>query len=120
MNEPSQGSSQSRVGCLVAGMLLLAPGLLASNLTGMPGEEWPFALFWGLLLALPFAYLGIEGTKDWLPWTVAAGLTILIWGAFVASVVLSSPGVNFGTALAMFAAPIVITAAAWASNSKSE
>ena len=117
MNGPSKGY---RVGCLVAGVLLLAPGLVASNLTGMPGGEWPFALFWGLLLALPFAYLGINGTNDWVPWTVTVGLTILFWGAFVASVVLSSPGVNFGTAFAMLAVPIVITVAAWASNSKSE
>jgi hypothetical protein len=82
----------------------------------MPGAEWPFALFWGALLAAPFGYLGFDGTKDWLPWTVAIGLTALFWGAFIASVILDEPGVNFGAAFAMLVAPIVITAATWFCN----
>ena len=86
----------------------------------MPGEEWPFALIWGVLLAAPFGYLGLDGTKDWFPWTVAVGLTVLIWGAFIAIAIRSAPGVNFGAALAMLAAPIVVTAAAWACNQDAE
>ena len=105
---------------MVAVVLLLAPGLISSNLIEMPGEEWPFALFWGALLAAPFVYLGLDGTRDWLPWAVAIGLTVLFWGAFSASVVLSEPGVNFGTAFAMLAVPIVVTAAAWASNRETD
>ena len=120
MNGPTQEASGARIGCLVAVVLLLAPGLLASILVGMPGGEWPVALFWGLLLAAPFGYLGLDGTKDWLPWTVTVGLTALFWGAFIASLILSGPGVNLGSALAMLAAPIFITAAAWMSNSEAE
>ena len=97
-------------------LLVLAPGVVASLLIGMPGEEWPFALFWGVLLAAPFGYLGLDGTKNWLPWTVAIGLTALFWGAFIASVILGEPGVNFGKAIAMLVVPIVITAATWSCN----
>ena len=86
---------------------------------GLPREEWPFALLHGLILAAPFAYLGIDGTKKWLPWTVAVGLTALFWGAFILSVVISArtgTGVNIGMALLMLASPIVITTAAWVTS----
>lgn len=116
MSGPDKGSSRSRVGCLVAAALLITPGLIASLMIGIPGAEWPFALFWGALLAAPFGYLGLDGTKDWLPWTVAIGLTALFWGAFIASVILGEPGVNFAKALAMLVAPVVITAATWSCN----
>lgn len=80
----------------------------------LPGEEWPFALFWGVILALPFGYLALA-TKAWMPWVVTIILTACIWGALIATVIVSvreQPGVNFGIVLLMLAAPIIITAGA--------
>ena len=112
MNEPDG----SRIGCVVAFALLFVPGVVVSLLGHMPGEEWPFELFYGVLLAIPFAYLGLEGTKAWFPWIVAATLTACFWGALIASVIISvrdRSGVNFGMGLVMLASPFVVTAAAW-------
>jgi hypothetical protein len=82
----------------------------------MPGEEWPFALFYGLLLAIPFGYLALDGTRDWLPWSVAIALTALFWGALIVSVIVSlrdHSGVNFGMGLVMLASPFITTLGAW-------
>ena len=117
MSEPEKGSAElSRIGCVVAFALVFVPGFVASLLGGMPSEEWPFALFYGGLLALPFAYLGLEGTKAWFPWIVAIVLTACFWSALIASVVVSvrdQSGVNFGMGLVMLASPFVVTAGAW-------
>ena len=85
----------------------------------MPSEEWPFQLFQGVLLAIPFGYLAIGGTRDWLPWSVASLLTVLIWGAYIVSIISSArdhSGVNFGMTLVMLMSPFVTTLAAWFAN----
>jgi hypothetical protein len=117
MSEPDEGSTeQSRIGCIVAFVLVFVPGAVVSVLGQMPGEEWPFALFYGVLLAAPFAYLGVEGTKAWIPWLVVVALTACFWGALIASVIISvrdQSGVNFGMALVMLASPFIVTVGAW-------
>jgi hypothetical protein len=117
MSEPDHNSARpSRTGCVAALALVLVPGLVSSVLRRTPGEDWPFALFEGMLLAIPFGYLALEGSKAWLPWIVAMVLTIFFWGAVIASVIASvrdRSGVNFGIAFVMLAAPFVVTAAAW-------
>ncbi len=63
MSEHDHASTApSRAGCVIALALVLVPFITASVLRGLPGEEWPFAIFWGLLLAAPFGYLALEGT----------------------------------------------------------
>ena len=95
--------------------LVLVPGVATSVLgETLPAEEWPFALFWGVVFALPFAYLTLAA-RAWLPWVLTAILTACIWGALVAAVVITTreePGVNFWIVLIMLAAPAVITAGA--------
>jgi hypothetical protein len=105
---------------MVALALVFLPGVVVSMFAGpIPAEEWPFALLYGLLLAAPFAYLGLDGTKDWLPWLVAVLLTALFWGALAASVIISAreqSGVNIGMGMAMLASPFVTTLGTWAAN----
>ena len=77
----------------------------------------PGLLLHGAILALPFGYLALDGIKPWLPWLVVIGLTILFWGAYLASVIISArdrSGVNFGMLLVMLASPFVIIACAQA------
>lgn len=118
MSEPEHDSTEelrSCGGCSVALALVLLPGVLLSVLTGpLPAEEWPFAFFYGLLLAIPFAYLALAGTRHWLPWLVAIVLTVLFWGAFTAS--LMKTGVDVRSALVMLASPLLITVGAWLAN----
>lgn len=121
MSRPTQGSTEpSRLGCVVAISLVFMPGAAVSMMAEtLPGEEWPFALLFGLFLAAPFAYLGLDGTKDWFPWLVAVLLTALFWGALAVSVIISArdqSGVNIGMGLAMLASPFVTTLATWAAN----
>lgn len=121
MSGPTEGSTEpSRFGCVIAVALVFVPAVAVSLLSGpLPGEEWLFALFFGLLLALPFAYLGLSGTRDWLPWIVVIVLTALFWGAFTTSVILSArsqTGVNMAMGLVMLAAPFVTTMGAWIAN----
>ena len=117
MTERDQVSSElSRTGCLTALALVLIPAVAAFSL-GVPlSEEWPFALFFGLLLAAPFGYLALEGTKAWLPWAVAVVLSACFWGALSASIIISArdqTGVNFGMGLVMLGSPFVVTGGAW-------
>jgi len=82
----------------------------------MTGEEWPFALFHGLLLAIPFGYLGLEGGKAWLPWIVAVGLTACFSAALILSILASvrdQSGANIGMGWLMIAWPFVVTGGAW-------
>lgn len=124
MRAADRGSSEpSRVGCIFALALILVPGIVSSVLRGPVGEDWPFALFYGFLLAVPFAYLGLDGTRDRIPWLVAVVLSCLFWGALIVSVIVSAreqSGVNFGMGLVMLASPFVITAAAWACNRQAD
>jgi hypothetical protein len=77
----------------------------------LPGEEWPFALLWGAVFALPFGYLALA-TRRWKPWVFTGFLTACIWGALFFITARGEPGVNFGIVLLMLAAPILITVAA--------
>jgi hypothetical protein len=111
-------TAPSRSGCLVALGLVFLPALAAS-LVGLPGGELPSTLFFGLLLAAPFAYLALDGAKDRRPWLVASALTALFWGALIVSVFMSTrdeTGVNIGMGLVMLASPFVITLGAWLAN----
>jgi len=70
--------------------------------------EQPFLLFQSLLLAVPFGYLAVDGTRDWLPWSVAILVTGLFWGAYVASIEIGARGSDWrelrdGTCHARFA-----------------
>jgi hypothetical protein len=118
--DPTEPPQSGCGGCSVALALVFLPGVVLSVLTGpLPGEEWPFALFYGLLLAVPFAYLALDGTRHWLPWLVATLLTALSWGALSASVISSArdqTGANIGMGLLMLASPVVITVGAWLAN----
>lgn len=78
--------------------------------------ELPIALFWGALLATPFAYLALENSRSRFPWLVACGLTACFWGALIFSAIVSArdeTGANVGMALIMLVSPVVITYAAW-------
>ena len=102
-----------RGGCSFALAVFIAPVVVVA---GWPrglvlSEEWPFLLLAGLLLALPFGYLTLSGTRDWLPWFVAVCLTIALWG-----LLLWFGGPGLGAAIISLAIPPAITAAAWASN----
>lgn len=113
----TEDSRSGCAGCSVAVALVFLPGVLLSVLTGpLPGAEWPVALFFGLLVAVPFAYLALSGTTAWLPWVVTTLLTVLFWGASATSVLISArhqTGLNVWIVVVMFASPFVITFAAW-------
>ena len=118
MRERTSTSDQWRGGCWIALALAVTPILVIAVWPHglVLSEEWPFALFWGVVLAIPFAYLGLEGTKAWFPWIVAVALTACFWGALIASVIMSvrdRSGVNFGMVLVMLASPFVVTVGAW-------
>ena len=111
MRELASSDEPSRLGCVLALCLALLPGIAGAIIRPSPAEEWPFDLFWGVIFALPFGYLALA-TRRWVPWVFTAILTVCIWGALIIVTVRGEPGVNFGIALLMLAAPIVITAAA--------
>lgn len=110
----------SRSGCIFALALIFLPAIIATLSVGsLPSAEWPFALFEGVLVALPFGYLAMDGAKNWLPWLIAIVLTALFWGAVEVSAVISArdqTGVNFGMLPVMLASPFVITFGAWLAN----
>ncbi len=121
MSELTQRSTgPSRIGCVFALALIFAPAIAVTLWVGqLPGEEWPFALFYGVLLALPFGYLALDGTKNRLPLLVVIVLTALFWGALIVSTVNGArdqTGVNFGMGLIMLASPLVTTLGAWLAN----
>jgi len=121
MGEPAQGSKAPiRSGCIFALALIFLPTVVITLWDGpLPSEEWPFELFYGVLLALPFGYLALDGTKKWLPWVVAHVLTALFWGALIVSTVISAEdqtGVNFRMGLVMLTSPFVTTFGAWLAN----
>ncbi|HUG45021.1 MAG TPA: hypothetical protein VMK31_00730 [Sphingomicrobium sp.] len=92
--------------------LVLLPGVAMSVLgQTLPAEEWPFALFWGVIFALPFAYLALA-TSAWQPWVLTAILSACIWGALMAAVAREEAGVSLWLVLFMVAAPVAITAGA--------
>ena len=113
VRERASVSNERRGGCIVALALLVAP--LLATVVGPNGlvlaKEWPFLLLWGLLLALPFVYLAFDGTKDWLPWSVAIFLTLGCW-----ILLLQFGGPGPGGALISLVIPLFITAIAWATN----
>ena len=119
LNETTPTSDEpSRLGCLVATALIFLP-LVAFALTDgdQLSDEWMFLLLGGLMLALPFGYLALDGTKAWLPWAVAIGLTVFFWGALIVSAWIAGrnqSGMNFGIVLVMLASPFVITGCTWA------
>jgi hypothetical protein len=103
-------------GCAFSIALLIVPGLVAFSFDHLTGEDWPFALFYGVLFAFPFGYLALEGIKAWLPWVVAIVTTACFWGALIVSILMSvrdKSGVNFGMGLLMLASPLIVTACAW-------
>jgi hypothetical protein len=121
MNEEmTRSTGANRGGCLVALALILLPGVVAMVWSGpLPSEELPYALLYGLLLAIPFGYLALDGTRDWRPWFVAIVFTALFWSAFIGSAIIGTrdqSGVNFGMGMVMLASPFVTTLAAWLSN----
>jgi len=113
VSERASVSDQWRGGCFLALAPFLAPLFVVAVWPDglVLAKEWPFLLLWGLLLALPFGYLALDGTKDWLPWSVAAFLTLGCWG-----VLLKFGGPGLGAALISFAIPLFITATAWGTN----
>jgi hypothetical protein len=120
IEETTSSTDPNRGGCVVSLALILLPGIATSVWRGsMPGEEWLTALFHGLLLAIPFGFLALDGTRHWLPWFVAIVLTLLFWGALIASIIVSAhnhSGADIGMALVMLASPFVTTLAAWLAN----
>jgi hypothetical protein len=113
MDEPASGDGPSGIGCAVALGLVLVPAIALSVFgPGLPGEEWPFAIFWGVIFAVPFGYLALA-TRKWRPWVFTAFLTICVWGALIFITARGAPGVGFGIVLLMLAAPILITVGAW-------
>jgi hypothetical protein len=91
---------------------MLAPaGAMSAFSATLPVVEWPFALFLGVIFALPFGYLALA-TRKWGPWVFTALLTACIWGAFVFMTASGEPGVNFGIGFLMLAVPVLITALA--------
>jgi hypothetical protein len=113
VSERTSISDEWRGGCFLALALFLAPLLVVAIWPDRLAlsQEWPFLLLWGLQLALPFGYLALDGTKDWLSWSVAAFLTLACWG-----LLLKFGGAGLGAALISFAIPLFITATAWATN----
>lgn len=82
----------------------------------LAGEDWPFAIFCGVLLALPFGYLALEGPTSLRPWIVALLVTACFWGLIIVMIFLSArdqSGVNFGIVPIALASPVVVTIAAW-------
>lgn len=119
MKEPTRVSDEpSRLGCLAALSLSFLPlAIMWVNSGDAPTSELLFLLPQGFLLALPFWYLGLEGSKARLPWLVAIGLSVLFGGALIASVVINrwrGTGVDFLTPLiVIFMAPIFTTYVVW-------
>ena len=116
MTEPEPISDEpSRLGCLIAAAIVFLPLAAFAWTDGEQiSDQWMPLIFNGLMLALPYGYLALDGTKARLPWLVAIGLTILFWGALFVSALIGGPGVNFGMVLVMLASPIVITSCTWA------
>jgi hypothetical protein len=107
----------SLVGCLVALGLIFIPGAVGAIGGSMPSDDWPFALFEGVILAIPFGYLAVESPKSWFPWFIAVVFTsgfcaVALWMVWDSSQYQS--GVNFAIIPLMILSPIVTTAAAWA------
>lgn len=118
MSDADPGSRQpSRKGCIVALALIPVPGMIAFLLGHLPGQSWPFALFNGVFLAVPFGYLALEGTKAWLPWVVATALSSCFWGALIADAHISAregTGSDFSVGLIIIVlSPLVTTTGAW-------
>lgn len=114
MNERAASFDEPwRVGCIVALAIFMAPlVVVAAWPDGLVlSEEWFFLLLLGLMLALPFGYLALDGTRDWLPWSVATLLSVICWGFLFR---FGGPGP--GAALISVAIPLIVTAAAWVSN----
>jgi hypothetical protein len=111
--ERASSSDQWRGGCFIALALLFAPMLVVAAWPHglVLSEEWPFLLLTGLLFALPFGFLALDGTKDWLPWSVAAFLNLGCWG-----LLLKFAGPGPGAALISLVIPPFVTAGAWATN----
>lgn len=113
MDERASGDGPSGLGCAVALGLVLVPAAALSVFgPGLPGEEWPFAIFWGVIFALPFGYLALA-TRRWKPWVFTAFLTVCIWGAIIFMTARGAPGVSIGVGFLMLAAPILIIVGAW-------
>ena len=112
-NEPS------RLGCLSATILAFVPLIaFAWADSEQLSDEWIPLILGGLMLALPFGYLALDGTKARLPWVVAIGLTAIFWGALIVSAWIAGrnqSGVNFGMVFVMLSSPFVITGLTWAS-----
>lgn len=106
---------------LAAGPAVVAAQALAFTwLTGRPldlGEEWGVLLFQAGMVAGPFLLLSLAGTRDKLPWLVAAFLTLALWGWVLFDGVRyqwsgDKSGANIGLGLIMLVSPFVITGVA--------
>lgn len=112
------GDEPSRGGCFLSLALFIGPFLVVAiwrPRSLILSEEWPFLLLQGLWLALPFGYLALNDTKKWLPWAVAAFLTIACWG-----LLLKFAGPGLGAALISFAIPLFITTVTWAATNPND
>src|SRR5262245_59982473 len=117
MKKASKDSAEpSGRACLLALALIFLPvSVLSLSRRIQPAEEWPILLFLGVLLASPFGYLGLEGTNSLLPWSVAVGLTAIIWGAVVVGGIASARrGTGVGAeGLLLLVSPFAVTFATW-------
>ena len=104
-----------RAGCAFALVFAFVPlTLTLIVLRGrLAGEDWFFALLYGLLYAMPFGYLGLEGRRQVLPWAAALLLTAAVWLAFFLAHQ-RGEGVNFLVGALTFVAPFCVTALVWA------
>jgi hypothetical protein len=93
----------------VAGILSIATGR-SFDLT----QLFPNLLFQTAMVSTPFLLLALLNVRTRGPWLLGAVLTLIVWGYFLFVTLRSElggdvRGINIGTALAMFASPIVIT-----------
>jgi len=78
-------------------------------------EHWPGLLFVVLVAAAPFVLLAGLGIGAKLPWLVALGLHLIVWGALSLHVVsLRGEGVIMSMGVLLLACPTVVSAGALA------
>ena len=111
-------------GCALA--LVVGPAVVAAHvlaftwLTGRRldlAEESGMLLFKAGMVAAPFLLLSLAGTRDKIPWLVAALLTLAFWGYVLFEGVRyqwtgDTSGANIGLGLIMLVSPFLIGGAA--------
>jgi hypothetical protein len=117
----SQFPPASPTGCLLAPVIgfITVAGVnggfaLATGADLNLAEEWGVFLFQMLLVAVPFALLGIAGLRSRLSWGVSLALTAMFWVIYLADGLSSwgdGTGANIGLGLLMLVSPAFVTAA---------